>query len=171
MGKEYLIPNGGFETGDFDHWTVQNFGTPANVVKFGTSYQAKMEPGADTGQLLYTRFKAGHGPFTLELKAYAPEADFVGGTPRVETHPMVFFFFSGFQQDGRLVQSDIGMWWLTRAQKSFQYIGNMRSEVVDVEVRLSFPSDPRRVKGPLYIDNVSHKLNAPKPSQPYRWSE
>lgn len=165
-----LIKNGGFETRSFEHWTVSNYGTPANVVFHNRSYQAQMQPGQDTGQLLFTRFNAQSGPFTLTIDASAPHAKYVNEPPYVETHPLLVFFFSGFTQNGELIQTDLGMWWLTHEQKRFQYNGSMFPDVVSVEVRFSFPSDPLQVKGPLYIDNVSYTLNDSAPHQTLRWS-
>lgn len=165
-----LIENGGFETGTFQHWTVQNFGTPANVVHHNRSNQAKMEPGEHSGQLLFTRFDAAPGTFTIELDACAPEAKYHEDPPHPDTHPILFFFVSGFSKDSELIQTDIGTWWLNRDPKRIQYNGNMRPEVVNVEVRFSFPSDPLKVKGPLYVDNVAYTLNAQERKQTCRWS-
>ena len=165
------IENGDFNTGDFTGWTVQNFGTPAKVVLHNRSSQAKMEPGKQTGQLLYVSFEAKPGPFTVTLDAHAPEARHVEDPSNPDTHPFIVFFISGFSQDGALIHTDVGAWWLHRDQQRFQYTGSMNDEVVKAEVRLSFPSDPLRVKGALYLDNVSYTADVQKQSQSPRWSQ
>ncbi|MHC8373520.1 hypothetical protein ACYZT2_22835 [Pseudomonas sp. MDT1-85] len=165
-----LIENGGFDTGDFRNWTVQDFGTQAKVVQYNRSSQAKMQPGKDTGQLLFTRFDAKSGRFAVTIDASAPGAEYDEDPPQWETHPVLVFLFSGFSAEGSHIQTDIGTWWLKRSQKRFEYVGNMLPEVANVEVRFSFPSDPLVVKGPLYIDNVSYTLNPPEQLKTLRWS-
>jgi hypothetical protein len=169
--SEDLIKNGDFNTGDFQHWIVQAFGTLAAVVHHNRSYQAKMEPGKETGQLLYTSFGAKPGPFTVTLEAHAPEAKHVEDPPHPDTHPLIVFFISGFSQDGTLIQTDVGAWWLRRDQQRFQYTGNMHADAVKAEVRISVPSDPLRVKGAIFLDNVVYTANAPKQGKSSRWSQ
>lgn len=165
-----LIENGGFDTGDFKYWTVQAYGKPASVAHHNRSFQARMEPGEDTGQLLFTSFAAGPGLFTVALEASAPRAKYQEDPPHPDTHALIVFFFSGFAADGTAIQSDVGAWWLRRNQQRFQYTGNMLAGVVKAEVRLSFPSDPLQVKGELFVDSVEYKPGTPKHGRAHRWS-
>lgn len=165
------IKNGDFNTGDFTGWTVQRFGTPAEVVLHNRSNQAKMEPGEDTGQLLFTSFEAPPGTFTVNLDAYAPYAKHVEDPPHLDTHPLIVFFFSCFSKTGTLLQLDFGLWWLTQTQQCFQYTGSMHADAVKAEVRISVPSDPLRVKGAIFLDNVVYTANAPKQGKSSRWSQ
>lgn len=166
-----LIENGGFESGDFRGWTVQGFGTPTAVVLHNRSNQARMEPGQDTGQLLFTSFDAPPGTFEVKMDVYAPSAKYVENPPHPATHPLVFFIISSFSKTGMLLGADFGSWWLTHTQKSFKYTGNMHADTVKAEVRISVPSDPLRVKGAIFIDNVLYTANAPKVDDSSRWSQ
>lgn len=164
------LKNGDFETGDFTDWTVQSFGTPAAVVLHNRSNQARMEPGKDTGQLMFTSFAAPPGTFTVDLEAYAPDAKHVEAPPHPDTHPLIVFFFSCFSKTGDPLQHDIGVWWLTHTQQNFRYTGNMHPDAVKAEVRFSLPSDPLQVKGAIFLDNVVYTASAPKGDTSRRWT-
>lgn len=158
-----LVTNGNFETGTFEYWTVHNFDTPAQIVQHNGSYQARMNPGEDTGQQLLTLFKAGPGAFTLNFHGSAPKARDHEDPPELDTHPFVLFTVSGFKhvEDRYIpIQIDFSFSWLKHEPKIIQYSGTMHSDVTHVEVGISCPSDPNRTKGPLYFDNVKYIMNA-----------
>lgn len=166
-----LLQNGGFDTGEFDPWEVHVFEGKASVVQHNRSAQAQVLPGVNNGVVLLNRFNAQPGAFTVQIEASAPEAKYHQDPPNIDTHAILFFIISGYAKDGKPVQYDIGSWWLKPAQKSFKYSGVMLDGVVEAQVQVSFSSDPLRVKGPLYIDNVSYTLDPPEHVRETRWSQ
>ncbi|WP_160059267.1 MULTISPECIES: hypothetical protein [unclassified Pseudomonas] len=170
MSKNFL-QNGNFSTGKFAPWEVHVFQGKASVVQHNLSAQAKVLPGVDTGVVLLNKFTAPPGAFTIKVDASAPGAEYHQDPPNIDTHPILFFFISGYNADGKLVQFDVGNWWLKPKQKSFIYSGVMLTGVVEVELQVSFPSDPLQVKGSLYIDNVSYSLDSPGSIHTTRWSQ
>lgn len=157
-----LLQNGDFDTGEFDPWEVHVFQGEASVIQHNRSAQARVLPGVNSGVVLLNRFDAPPGAFTVQIDASAPEAKYHQEPPDIDTHAILFFIISGYAKDGRTIQYDVGSWWLKPAQKSFKYSGVMLDGVVEAEVQVSFPSDPLRVKGLLYIDNVSYTLDPPQ---------
>jgi hypothetical protein len=151
------VPNGDFETGDFTYWTVQNFHTPASVEKHGGSYKARLVGGRSTGQLLFTRFKAGPGVFTLTFTASAPQSIKHEGSPDLRLHAFVLFIVTGFDADNVPIQSDFSLSGINPTEKVITYSAELLPEVKQVEVRFSIPSDPYANKGPVYLDNVNFK--------------
>lgn len=166
-----LLQNGDFDSGEFDPWEVHVFQGKASVIQHNRSAQAQVLPGVDNGVVLLNRFNAQPGAFTVQIDASAPEAKYRQDPPNIDTHAILFFIISGYGEDGRKIQYDIGSWWLKPAQKSFKYSGVMLDGVVEAEVQVSFPSDPLRVKGALYIDNVSYALDPLEHVRATRWSQ
>lgn len=166
-----LLQNGNFGTGKFAPWEVHAFQGKASVVQHNLGYQAKVLPGVDNGVVLLNRFDTPPGAFTVQIDASAPEAKYHQDPPNIDTHPILFFIISGYGADGRTIQYDVGSWWLKPAQMPFEYSGVMLPDVVSAQLQVSFPSDPLKVKGSLYIDNVSYMLDAPGQIHKTRWSQ
>lgn len=149
-----LPENGDFETGRFHPWNVQVLEGEASIVLFNRSSQARIKPGVDNGVLLYTRFAAKPGRYTVSVDLQAPEAKYVEDPPNYERNPVVFFLFSSFAQDGTLLHTEIGAFWPKRTQQTFTYSQVSPEGTYEKELRFSFPSDPKGSKGSLFIDNV-----------------
>lgn len=150
-----LIENGDFETGTLKFWKKQELDGTCEVVNHNRSYRAKLNPGKNNGILLFTQFKADEGPFIFSFQASAPEAQDYPPPFDYVKHPFLVYFVSGFDANGQLIRTDLGMAQLLATEKLFQYSGTMPPNTVNVEVRFSGPSDPQQTKRSLYIDNVS----------------